>query len=96
MRTVRCWVCKHDVSEETTVSKAGVGTQCKDSKVCRSRAGTATCAAKELKNIVAWLRSIPEDWIHDWGLNATAEIADMLESGRWRDATELPGEETKP
>ena len=34
---VRCWRCKHDVPEDTTVCNAGVGTQCKDSKACRGR-----------------------------------------------------------
>ena len=35
--TVRCWRCKHEVPEETTVCNAGVGTQCKDAKACRGR-----------------------------------------------------------
>jgi hypothetical protein len=34
---VRCWRCKHDVPEETTVCNAGIGTQCKDAKACRGR-----------------------------------------------------------
>lgn len=37
--TVRCWRCKHDVPEETTVCHAGVGTQCKDAATCRERGG---------------------------------------------------------
>lgn len=35
--TVRCWRCKHDVPESTTVCNAGIGTQCMDSKACRGR-----------------------------------------------------------
>lgn len=44
MTTVRCWRCKHEVPEETTVCNAGVGTQCKDGKACRGRwlGGTPT------------------------------------------------------
>jgi hypothetical protein len=34
---VRCWRCKHEVPESTTVCNAGIGTQCKDSKSCRGR-----------------------------------------------------------
>lgn len=34
---VRCWRCKHDVPEETTVCNAGIGTQCKDARACRGR-----------------------------------------------------------
>ena len=34
---VRCWRCKHDVPESTTVCNAGIGTQCKDAKACRGR-----------------------------------------------------------
>lgn len=36
---------------------------------------------RERACIVKWLRSIPEEVICDWGLNATAEIADTIESG---------------
>ncbi len=35
--TVRCWRCKHEVPEESTVCNAGIGTQCKDAKACRGR-----------------------------------------------------------
>lgn len=34
--------------------------------------------------ITAWLKSIPEEWIDDWGLNATAEITDHIEGGTWK------------
>lgn len=36
---VRCWCCKHDVPEDTTVCKPGIGTQCKDTDACRARYG---------------------------------------------------------
>jgi hypothetical protein len=32
--------------------------------------------AAVIREITAWLRSIPLDWRDDWGLSATAEIAD--------------------
>lgn len=35
--TVRCWRCKHEVPEETTVCIAGIGMECKDAKACRGR-----------------------------------------------------------
>jgi hypothetical protein len=35
--TVRCWRCKQEVPEDTTVCNAGIGTQCKDAKACRGR-----------------------------------------------------------
>ena len=36
-----------------------------------------------LSDVVAWLRGLDEDWIHDVGLSAVTEIADQLESGAW-------------
>lgn len=41
-------------------------------------------AEETIEAIVNWLRALPVEWVEDWGLNVTAEIADMLESGRWR------------
>lgn len=35
VNTTRCWRCKRDVPEDTTVCLPGVGTQCKDSSACR-------------------------------------------------------------
>ena len=36
-----------------------------------------------LERVVKWIRGIPRDWREDWGLNATEEIADLLDSGLW-------------
>lgn len=35
----------------------------------------------ERKSIVAYLRDIPVNVIDDWGLNATVNIADIVEAG---------------
>jgi hypothetical protein len=37
-------------------------------------------ARMERERIVAWLRSISERTIHDWGLNAVGEISDFIEN----------------
>lgn len=44
---------------------------------------TSEAADQATAKVVRWLRGIPPDWRADWGLNATEEIADLLESGLW-------------
>lgn len=59
---VRCWRCKHDVPEETTVCNAGVGTQCKDAKACRGRwyvPPATTTATSEAWTVEQWQEDGP-------------------------------------
>jgi hypothetical protein len=50
--------------------------------VCTEEHEKAVEAAM-VRHVVAWMRGIPREWREDWGLNATEEIADLLESGLW-------------
>jgi len=51
------------------------------------------------RETIAFLEAIPEAVIHDWGLNAVAELIDLAKAGAVRDgarywdapSTELPG-----
>lgn len=42
------------------------------------------CESPELRDVIKWLRALPEATLDEWGLNATDEIAGWLDSGRWR------------
>ncbi len=52
------------------------------------------CEDAAVRDVVAWLRRLPPRTREDWGLNATEEIADLLESN-WRASTSAPPE-SKP
>lgn len=43
--------------------------------------------------ICDWLDKIPEEWIHDWGLNASAEIRDHIMGETWRQSSPVRSED---
>lgn len=50
----------------------------------RANGSSVGGADDDHEKLVAWLESIPESWIHDWGLNAVAEITDHVKAGSYR------------
>ena len=61
-----------------------------ESDPCSMDVHEEAAAERETKRIVEWMRAIPHRVIDDWGLNATGNIADMLESGAWEKETFAP------
>lgn len=71
------WGARHGRSEDWGSSPQAEADRLKS----EYQRGLHDGAEAERKRVVAWLESLDELTIHDWGLNATGNIIEAIEAG---------------